>query len=117
MVLRCATAGLLIAGVVSCGGASSSEKVESTSSNGDRNCADLRIVAQAAIAATTVDPAVEKDLCSDDGRHAVYEAFVKTRGQAGKAAHFKFTFNGLDARTGLSQICQDARTGDWECGP
>ncbi len=65
----------------------------------------------------TVNPKIEKDKCWDDGGRAVYEAFVKTKDAAGRSAHFKFTFNGLDARSGIRQLCQDARTGSWECAP
>jgi hypothetical protein len=74
-------------------------------------------VSKAAIGAVSSNPVVEKDMCSDDGSRAIYEAFVRTQGQSGQAAHFKFTFKGLDARSGIQQLCQDARTGAWECAP
>lgn len=90
---------------------------EARTSNDDQICSDLRSVSRTAIEGISANPVVEKDMCSNDGARAIYEAFVKTRGQSGRAAHFKFTFNGLNARSGLQELCQDARTGIWECGP
>lgn len=79
------------------------------------NCEELRYVAKGAMEAVTVNPAIERDTCWDDGGRAVYEAFVRTAGQSGRLGHFKYTFRGLDVRSGLAEVCQDVRTGEWEC--
>ena len=97
--------------------ATSTPRAAAAVNNPTPQCADLRAVSRAAIEAVSQQPVYEKDMCSDDGRSAVYEAFVRTRGQSGRPAHVKFTFNGLDARSGIRQMCQDARTGQWECVP
>ena len=64
----------------------------------------------------TVNPVFEKDRCWKDGNgRAVYEAFVRTPGAPGRAGHFKFIFNGFNARSGIYQICSDVATGEWGC--
>jgi len=79
------------------------------------DCSAYRVAGRAAIKAVTVNPVIEKDMCWTSPPHGVYEAFVKTRSGSGGAAHWKITFNTYDARSGVYELCQDARTGAWEC--
>ena len=78
-------------------------------------CLEYRTVGKAAIEAVTVNPVIEKDMCWKDPPRGVYEAFVKTRSASGRSAHWKITFNSYNARSGVYELCQDARTGSWEC--
>lgn len=78
-------------------------------------CDRLRSVGLAGIEATIRAPVIEKDSCWEAGGRAVYEAFVKSPGAEGRPAHFKFTFKGRTAGSGIVEICSDARTGLWEC--
>lgn len=82
-----------------------------------RTCREARTVAEAAIGATVVNPELGRDSCYQEAGQLIYEVFAATRSEPGKPAHFKFTFHGQSVQSGVKELCQDARTGVWECGP
>ena len=82
------------------------------------NCREIRTVTRAGMEAATVGLKITKDSCYQGSGQAIYEAFIEHLGERGRTGHFKFTFNGLDARSGIYEVCSDiapGSPGEWTC--
>jgi hypothetical protein len=73
------------------------------------SCEGIARIGRLAVLARDQRAVFEKEACSQDGKHGVYEAVLES------GARFKVTFKSTNPHAGLHEICQDARTGSWEC--